>query len=89
MSSFVIRPFLFILRRIMDPTMRTVDEAGSDVVQFATNRLHPDERGFFTLSEKDVSSPESLEEPKQEMLWQRTLQWAGIGNKDTVVRVSS
>ncbi|GAD94144.1 short-chain dehydrogenase [Paecilomyces variotii No. 5] len=76
LSWFILRPFLFILRRVVDPTMRTSREAAADIVEFATNTASPGERGYFTLSKKDVSSPDSFDEEKQEKLWQKILELA-------------
>lgn len=61
MSKFVIRPLQFLLR-FMDPTMRTAAKAGVDVVDLATNKAYPGDRGYFTLLKKDVSAPESMDE---------------------------
>ncbi|KAL2834989.1 NAD(P)-binding protein [Aspergillus cavernicola] len=88
MSLFVIRPFLFLLRRFVDPTMRTSAEAAADIVEFATrshsNTDSPEDRtvGYYTLGNKDISSPDSLDEAKQEALWAKTLQWARISSED-------
>ncbi|KAL4751915.1 hypothetical protein BDW72DRAFT_202661 [Aspergillus terricola var. indicus] len=85
MSMLVIRPFLFLLRRIADPTMRTCAEAAADIVDLATRVDNGNENqqdrtaGYYTMGHKDVSAPESLDEPKQELLWGRTTEWAGVG----------
>jgi hypothetical protein len=47
LSMFIIRPFIFLLRRIMHPTMRAVAEAAVDIVGFAANTASPGERGYF------------------------------------------
>ena len=75
-SKLVIQPLRPLLR-LMDPTMRTSGEAGIDVIDLATGAAHPQERGYFTLLMKDVSAPESLDEKKQQDLWEKTLQWTG------------
>ena len=59
----------------MDPTMRSSAEAGVDVIDLATETSHPHQRGYFTLLKQDVSAPETLEETKQQNLWEKTLQW--------------
>jgi hypothetical protein len=68
MSILVIRP-LRLLLRLMDPTMRTVAEAGAGVVNLATNKAYPGERGYFTLLEKGDSSPRVWTKEKQQKLW--------------------
>ncbi|KAL3468135.1 NAD(P)-binding protein [Aspergillus heterothallicus] len=87
MSLLMIRPFLCLLRRISDPTMRTSAEAADDIVDYATNNAYPGERGYFTLSQRDVSSPESLNEGKQEALWSKTIEWAGITSENTALKI--
>ncbi|KAL8776380.1 MAG: hypothetical protein Q9213_008296 [Squamulea squamosa] len=85
LSLFVIRPLQPLLR-FMDPTMRTSAAAGADVVQLATNEAFPGERGYFTMLKKDESSPESLDEEKQQRLWVKSAEWAGVRKGDTVLK---
>ncbi|TVY17686.1 Retinol dehydrogenase 14 [Lachnellula arida] len=59
--------------------------AGADVVELALNPKYEGERGFFTLLEKDESSPESRDKSKQQRLWVKSAQWAGITNDNTAV----
>ncbi|KAL3484393.1 NAD(P)-binding protein [Aspergillus germanicus] len=87
MSFLIIRPFLFLLRRFSDPTMRTSAEAAADIVEFATNTASPGERGYFTLSRKDDSSPASLDQAKQNALWRKTIEWAGITGENTALKI--
>ncbi|KAL4958131.1 NAD(P)-binding protein [Aspergillus filifer] len=90
MSMLVIRPFLFLLRRIADPTMRTCAEAADDIVDLAT-RVDKDGAqqdrtvGYYTMGHKDVSAPESQDETKQELLWGKTAEWAEISNGDSAL----
>lgn len=77
MSKFVIQPLRPLLR-LKDPTMRTSAEAGHDVAELAANKAFPGERGYFTLLEKDTSSPDSKNEDVQNMLWKKTAEWTGI-----------
>ena len=58
--------------------MRTAKEAGIDVAELATDNAHQGERGYFTLLKKDTSSPDSQDASKQQQLWMKTLEWAGI-----------
>lgn len=87
LSMFIMQP-LRLLLRFLDPTMRLSAEAGADVVELATGRAHPHERGYFTLLEKDVRAPESMDEATQQGLWEKTLQWAGIGREKTALAVA-
>ncbi|MCJ1247586.1 hypothetical protein MMC30_004801 [Trapelia coarctata] len=86
MSKFVVRPLRPILR-LMDPTMRTAAEAGTDVADIATNKASPGERGYFTLLKKDSSSPDSKDEEKQQKLWVKSAEWARITGENTALKV--
>ena len=68
--------------------MRTAAEAGADVVDLATNKAYPGERGYFTLIKKDASSPESQDEEKQRKLWVKSAEWARITPRDTALKVA-
>ena len=87
LSWLVIRPLRFILR-FMDPTMRTVAEAGADVVNLATNNAYPKDRGYFTLLNKDVSAPDSMKEETQQKLWGKSIEWARISRENTALTVA-
>lgn len=84
LSKIVIRP-LRPLIRLIDPTVRTSADAGRDVARLATNEASPDERGYFTLLEKCDSSPDSLDEKKQDEVWRRSAQWVGVADGDTAL----
>ena len=86
-SLLVIRPLRFLLR-FMDPTMRTAAKAGVDVVDLATNKAHPGDRGYFTLLKKDVSAPDSMDEETQQKLWVKSMEWAGITRENTALTVA-
>ncbi|KAL3440973.1 NAD(P)-binding protein [Aspergillus insuetus] len=89
MSLLIIRPFLFLLRRFSDPTMRTSAEAAADIVDFATNTTSAGERGYYTLSQKDESSPDSLDKAKQAAIWSKTIEWAGITGENTALKIEN
>ena len=40
--------------------MRTAADAGVDVIELATNKAYPGERGYLKLLKREPSSPESL-----------------------------
>ena len=71
----------------MNPTMRTPAEAGADVVDLATNAAHPGVRGYFTLLKKDESSPDSLSINIQQKLWLKSVEWAKVTSRETVVEM--
>ena len=82
-QMLVYKPLLPVLRLIMGPTLRTAAPCGVDVVELTLNPDFSGERGFYTLREKDVSSPDSQDMEKQEALWSETLKWVGITKDDT------
>jgi hypothetical protein len=67
MSLFIIQSLRPLLR-FMDPTLRTSAKAGADVVDLTTDSTHPQERGYFTLNEKDISAPDGIDEDTQQGL---------------------
>jgi hypothetical protein len=66
----------------VDPCVRTSADAGKDVARLAVNEACPNERGYFVLLDKTESSPDSLDENKQEELWRRSIEWVGIMPQD-------
>lgn len=84
LSKVIIRP-LRPLIRLMDPTVRTSADAGTDIARLATNEASPNERGYFTLLKKENSSPESMDQKKQEDVWRRSAQWVGLTAQDIAI----
>ncbi|ETS76484.1 hypothetical protein PFICI_11871 [Pestalotiopsis fici W106-1] len=81
LSKFVLRPLRPLLS-MMDPTARTVAEAGRDTAKLATGEANPGERGYFTLLKPDSGSKDSQDEEAQEALWSKSVQWTGLEAKD-------
>ncbi|KAI0873443.1 NAD(P)-binding protein [Hypoxylon argillaceum] len=73
LQRFILRPLRFFMS-----AMRTSATAATDVVDFATNKAHPGERGYFTLLEKTESSPQSMDKEVQQRVWSQTAAWANI-----------
>ncbi|KAK8008143.1 NAD(P)-binding protein [Apiospora marii] len=87
MQTFVYKPLLPILRLIMGPTLRTAAPAGHDVVELALNPKYAGQRGYYTLLQKDQSSPDSQDKEKQSGLWAKTLTWAKITQDRTKLQL--
>ncbi|KAI9737227.1 MAG: hypothetical protein M1818_005759 [Claussenomyces sp. TS43310] len=85
MSKYFIQPLRPLLR-LTDPTMRTAAEAGVDVVELATNKAYPGERGHLTLLKMDASSPASKDEEKQRKLWLKSAEWARVTRENTALK---
>ncbi|KAL4934211.1 uncharacterized protein BDV17DRAFT_285936 [Aspergillus undulatus] len=76
-------------------------EAATDIVCLATNTICPFEGGYFDLKDKDTlgivrgdgssSSWNSLDhdegERREEALWNKTLEWAGVSDANTALKV--
>ncbi|KAK8017788.1 short-chain dehydrogenase [Apiospora rasikravindrae] len=89
MQTFVYKPLLPILRLIMGPTLRTAAPAGHDVIELALNPRYAGQRGYYTLLQKDQSSPDSKDKGKQSGLWAKTLIWAKIHQERTKLQLHS
>ncbi|KAI0173520.1 NAD(P)-binding protein [Hypoxylon sp. FL1284] len=85
LMQYTISPLLPLLR-YQNPQLRTGAESGVDAIELALDNVHPSERGYFELLEKDESSDESRDEAKQERLWTKTAEWAGINKDNTALR---
>jgi NAD(P)-dependent dehydrogenase (short-subunit alcohol dehydrogenase family) len=86
MQKFVYKPLLPVLRLAMGPTLRTAAPAGVDVVELTLNPQYSSQRGFFTMLQKDESSPDSQDEAIQARLWAQTLEWARVSKENTALQ---
>jgi NAD(P)-dependent dehydrogenase (short-subunit alcohol dehydrogenase family) len=77
MQRLVLNPLGPLLKRA-SPTLRSARDAGPDVMQLALGQVHSGKRGYFTLLREEESSVESMDEAKQQLVWTKTLEWAGI-----------
>ncbi|XXG95776.1 hypothetical protein Hte_002047 [Hypoxylon texense] len=85
LMRYIVRPLLPLMR-YQNPQMRLAAESAVDTIELALGNVHPGERGYFELLEKDESSPESLDQAKQEKLWTKSAEWAGINKDNTALR---
>jgi hypothetical protein len=67
----------------MDHTMRTSAEAGHDVAEIALSPKYANQRGSYLLLERADCAPESQDKEKQDRLWVKTADWAGLGPGDS------
>ncbi|KAI1777234.1 hypothetical protein F4818DRAFT_439593 [Hypoxylon cercidicola] len=82
LMQYVVRPLLPLMQ-YQNPQMRTAAESAVDTIELALGKVCPGERGYFELLDRDESSPESMDEAKQERLWTKSAEWARI-NKDNI-----
>ncbi|KAK6220769.1 hypothetical protein LQW54_001961 [Pestalotiopsis sp. IQ-011] len=85
-QMFIVKPFMSVLNRFVDPTLRSSAAAGVDIADIAVNAACPDERGYFTLLEKDDSDPLAMDETVQRRVWKKSLEWAGITEDSTALK---
>ncbi|KAJ5700938.1 NAD(P)-binding protein [Penicillium malachiteum] len=74
-SRFVIRPLGPVLRRMIDPLMRTAETAGKDVIELTVDDRFKGTSGYFTLLEQGEGPPDSVDEDKQAAVWDKTVKW--------------
>ncbi|KAI5919049.1 short-chain dehydrogenase/reductase-like protein sdr [Camillea tinctor] len=84
-QKFVLQPLRPLLR-LKDPSMRTAADAGADVTALVLNTAKANERGYFKLLNKESSSKLSLDEAKQEKVWEKTAAWAQITKENTALK---
>lgn len=73
---------------LADPSYRTAANAGTDVIDLATNNTYPGERGYLLTLKKEPSSPDSYNEDKQEKLWVKSAEWAKVTKENTAIASS-
>ncbi|ETS75028.1 hypothetical protein PFICI_13512 [Pestalotiopsis fici W106-1] len=86
LQTFIVKPFMGVINRLADPTLRSSAAAGVDLAELAVNKAHPGERGYFTMLKKDESDPLTLDEGVQEKVWKKSLEWAHITKDDTALK---
>ncbi|KAI0598821.1 short-chain dehydrogenase/reductase-like protein sdr [Biscogniauxia sp. FL1348] len=84
-QKFMLQPLRPLLR-FKDPSLRTAADAGADVAALVLNTVKTNERGYFKLLNKESSSKPSLDEAKQEKLWEKTAAWAQITKENTALK---
>ncbi|KAI0894719.1 NAD(P)-binding protein [Annulohypoxylon nitens] len=84
LMRYAVQPLLPLMK-YQNPQMRLGADSGIDTIELALDRVHPGERGYFELLEKAESSPESRDESKQEKLWVKSAEWAGISKGNTAL----
>jgi hypothetical protein len=87
MMKGVLNPLGPILKFVV-PTLRTTTLAAKDLIEIAVGDDYRDVNGYYLMSSKDSSSPESLDEKKQEMVWKKSLQWASISPDETALKTA-
>lgn len=85
-QTFFYKPMLPLLRILAGPTIRKAAPAGIDVAELALSPKFANERGFFTMLEKDESSPDSRDKGIQDRLWARTIAWGRMTADNTALK---
>ncbi|OTA95585.1 hypothetical protein M434DRAFT_393638 [Hypoxylon sp. CO27-5] len=85
LMRYAVRPLLPLLK-LQNPQMRTGADSAVDAIELALDHVSQGERGYFEMLEKAESSPESRDEVKQERLWTKSAEWAGINKDKTALK---
>jgi len=81
-QAYLLQPLRPLLRLLV-PDLRRSEDAGVDVADLVLNKTWRDRKGYIRLMVPGPSSEESLDETKQEKIWNKTARWAKITKKDT------
>ncbi|KAF2821530.1 NAD(P)-binding protein [Ophiobolus disseminans] len=86
MSKLVILMVAYELdRRLKTPRLVPVEQAARPVVDIAVADQFAGQEGYFEGPEKAASSPDSMDEEMQKVLWERSVAWCGLNVDDTIV----
>ncbi|TVY15817.1 WW domain-containing oxidoreductase [Lachnellula arida] len=85
-QRLILKPFMWVINRLVDPTFRSSADAGVDVAELAVGKARPGERGYFTLLNKDESDPITRDPELQQKVWQKSLEWAKITKDNTALK---
>ncbi|TVY85677.1 WW domain-containing oxidoreductase [Lachnellula willkommii] len=85
-QRFILKPFMWVINSLVDPTFRSSADAGVDVAELAVGKARPGERGYFTLLDKDESDPITRDPELQQKVWQKSLEWAKITKDNTALK---
>jgi hypothetical protein len=73
------------LLKFINPVLRRSATAAKDVIDFAVGPHGKGQTGYFIMSSKAESSQASQDEEMQAKLWDRSIEWAGIAQEDTIL----
>lgn len=73
------------LLAFFNPMFRRSADGARDVIEYAMDPRYAGQDGYFIMNKRAQSSEASRNEKMQGMLWNKSLEWAGISQKDTVL----
>ncbi|KAF2271690.1 uncharacterized protein EI97DRAFT_487053 [Westerdykella ornata] len=79
--------FLNPVVKKLQPKMRRSHEGAVDVANVAVGEAYAGEKGHFEMGRRTESSPESNDEVKQRAVWDKSVEWCGVGQEDTVLQI--
>jgi hypothetical protein len=83
----VLGPLQPVLKYLI-PTLRPVSIAAADLIEISVGEEYRGESGYYVMLQKDISSPESNDEVKQQKLWTKSLAWAEITEDQTALKTA-
>lgn len=82
------KPWMPLVRRFFDHTMRPASDAGVDMIELGVARKYDGEQGYYTLLEKDEPDPAALDEDMQQKIWSKSAEWAKITKDNTALKAA-
>jgi len=80
----IMSPLLPVVSYVV-PKLRSVDDAAKDLVEISVGEGFVREKGYFEMMRKGGNSTESEDQGMQRRLWEKSLEWAGVGMESTVL----
>jgi hypothetical protein len=84
---FTVVGWFLPLLRLVQPRITTVQQAALPVVDMAVADEFAGQEGYFEARKKAESSPDSMDEKMQKLLWNESVAWCGLKREDTVVEL--
>jgi hypothetical protein len=75
--------------KLANPRMQRAGSAARDLVDLTLDKEFEGMEGHFEVRKKKDSSPASMDEGMQARVWQKSLEWSGIGQGDMGLAIGS
>jgi hypothetical protein len=79
--------WLLPLLRLIQPSLMSVEQAATPVVDIAMSDRYSGQEGYFEGSAKVRSSPDSLDEEMQKRLWEKSVEWCKLRAEDSIIEL--
>lgn len=65
------------------PALRHAKDAAPDLIEVAVGDRFTGKSGYYMMLNEGESSPESKDQNKQRLLWDKSVEWCGVRKDDT------